>query len=588
MKREELLVLIEELTGKPVRIIKSDECTLHTLLDRFLNKKNLDLNRNEFNEILLLCNKDRISEGFFNFFFRRTIKKKKLTLSEIKIGVNNFRLYAMWVYGNFIFAYRKLSRLSEKKIKKELKEYLRDPEKLENDFIKRPSALERIFPIERKFTHFVGYLSGKTIEVEWNTAKILKKFFEVWNGKEKDFLQDWANYIKINEIEKKEKLIKDSSSQILAKFYEYNHHADLRKFKGFIGNSIKSLEKVKKVYEEIRKKAELNTDIYLTWDYLDVYLATSMRDKYEYETFYDFTRKLFKNKKLSRLKLRYFDPTQSFEQNRTDKGLIEGLMLKRAKCTIYSVQESDTLGKDSELASTLAQGKPVIAFIPEIDIDKHVRFIKKQSLNFIYNKIDLLRGEFRGYQTLNKLRDWLIKSKLRTFKIDPNNPESFRKFIFDTSNAILKISSKNIWESIELSPEQLRDIKKTLGMDFVIICNFIAIADKAFYDRRAYIIQETHPLGIQINLATGVANGVLLVRTIKDCANLLDKILTNRLEFLLECNPNSTYSCLKEKISQSIYRIVTKDQRLTNSFWNFYLSKEEDEEKEEEEERCQV
>ena len=66
------------------------------------------------------------------------------------------------------------------------------------------------------------------------------------------------------------------------------------------------------------------------------------------------------------LKLRYFDPTQSHLDFRIDKGLIEGLMLKRAACTVYMVQETDTFGKDSELASTLAQGKPVIAFIPHI------------------------------------------------------------------------------------------------------------------------------------------------------------------------------------------------------------------------------
>lgn len=39
-------------------------------------------------------------------------------------------------------------------------------------------------------------------------------------------------------------------------------------------------------------------------------------------------------------------------------------MLKRARCTIYMAQETDTFGKDSELATTLAQGKPVIVFCP--------------------------------------------------------------------------------------------------------------------------------------------------------------------------------------------------------------------------------
>ena len=46
-------------------------------------------------------------------------------------------------------------------------------------------------------------------------------------------------------------------------------------------------------------------------------------------------------------------------------------MLKRAKCTIYLAGETETLGKDSELAATLAQGKTVIAYVPSLeDFDK--------------------------------------------------------------------------------------------------------------------------------------------------------------------------------------------------------------------------
>jgi len=60
-------------------------------------------------------------------------------------------------------------------------------------------------------------------------------------------------------------------------------------------------------------------------------------------------------------------------------------MLKRARCTVYSVQDTDTLGKDSELASTLAQGKPVIAFIPELDLADRLHSlsvrIRPRSLN---------------------------------------------------------------------------------------------------------------------------------------------------------------------------------------------------------------
>ena len=89
-----------------------------------------------------------------------------------------------------------------------------------------------------------------------------------------------------------------------------------------------------------------------------------MRRRHEYLEVAAFTAEVFSQERICGLKLRWFDPTQAYCSDRIDKGLAEALMLKRAKCTLYLAQESDTLGKDSELASTLAQGKPVIAYVP--------------------------------------------------------------------------------------------------------------------------------------------------------------------------------------------------------------------------------
>ena len=77
-------------------------------------------------------------------------------------------------------------------------------------------------------------------------------------------------------------------------------------------------------------------------------------------------------------------------------------------------------------------------------------------------------------------------------------------------------------------------------------------------------------LGIQVNLATGVANGVLVVRTIESCAKLLRAVLTNSMEFDLRDRPEDGMWYLKEKISGCVYRVVSRDRKLTNCFWNFY------------------
>lgn len=569
MQTEDLMSLIEKLTGKPLRLSKEPEGIESDLIKRFLSRKQLVINWNEFNEILLICNKDRVSRGFFDFFFRKDCTKdESLTLQEIEEGIENFRTYAILIFGNFIFAYRTLTKYSIDEIKEELKSYLRNFTKVEEAFKKRPREIETIYDIEKRNTYFVGYLSGKTINTEWDSAKILQKFLMQWEGELQDIIEPLSEYATINPIKR---TITDSMVTIASKYLHCYPRARRKQFKDFIGYSLNAIEKVKNELEKVRKRAEINTDIYLTWDYIDVYLATSMREKYEYKTFYEFVKALFNTPKLKSLNLRYFDPTKSFEKNRIDKGLIEGLMLKRAKCTIYSVQETDTLGKDSELAATLAQGKPVIAYIPEIDIEKHADFIKKQSLTFLKDKIDLLSKEFRNYEIQNACRKWLLNHK--SSDIDIAGPNAFNKFIFDVSNKILEILHKKFWDCVEETTQQKNHERKQLGDRFEIICNFIAIADKFFYDKRHDILKNIHPLGIQINLANGVANGVLLVRNIKDCSRLLYNILTNRLKsnLILKYKSDSKYWYLEEEISKCVYRVVTEDVKITNSFWNFYL-----------------
>ena len=46
----------------------------------------------------------------------------------------------------------------------------------------------------------------------------------------------------------------------------------------------------------------------------------------------------------------------------------------------------------------------------------------------------------------------------------------------------------------------------------------------------------------------------------------------NKMEFDLAPQEDPKYLHLKEKTSNSIYRVVTGDPMLTNIFWNFYTS----------------
>jgi hypothetical protein len=210
-------------------------------------------------------------------------------------------------------------------------------------------------------------------------------------------------------------------------------------------------------------------------------------------------------------------------------------MLKRAKCTIYLAQESETLGKDSELATTLVQGKPVIAYVPRLqDFDR-----------FYENMVELKDELYRGASP-----NQLIIEMLRLY-----HPEG-------------------AW-----SDENVQNwLRKSTDLDFKPAVRLIFQKAKEMYDHKAKALKEFHPLGLQVNLETGVANGVLVVRTIAGCAKVLRAVLLRSWEFDIEDMRAATRSggrsrsaaVLRERTTGCVFRAVTADDLLTNTFWNFY------------------
>lgn len=292
------------------------------------------------------------------------------------------------------------------------------------------------------------------------------------------------------------------------------------------------LQSQKEEMERCRQLGRKNHNTYLVSDHMDVYIATSMREPHEFSEVSNFVEKLFEDESLKQLKLRYFDPTQAYCENRIDKGLVEGLMIKRSRCTIYHVQESDTFGKDSELAATLAQGKPVIAYIreiPELDIFKR-------------DTLDQIKQQ--GYSDVN---EGLLKQLQQYYPEGAWEDQEIRNWVEDKSQV-------DVDKIMKLLHEKVTDL----------------------YNKRAETLKKIHPLGLQVNLSTGVANGVLVVRSIEDCAHLLQSILLNQMKFDIdivepEKKEEPEIIILRERISKCIYRVDSGDDFLINAFWNFYL-----------------
>ena len=227
-------------------------------------------------------------------------------------------------------------------------------------------------------------------------------------------------------------------------------------------------------FNAVQRIALRNTDVYLTWDHLDIYVATSMRNRWEYEEIFDFTGKLFNDTNLSQLNLRYFDPTQSKCRTSRDKGLLEGLMLKRAHCTIYMAQETDTLGKELELASTLAQGKPVIAFVPTIVPDEYAKTVDDGHSGTPNCVCSIFRRP-AFWKALTALIDFR-QSFLSDLEAHRSKQPFELWFYWDADTFKRK---KPYW----------RDL-----------CRLLAHAESRAFDKRATVLQKYHPLGMQLNL----------------------------------------------------------------------------------------
>jgi hypothetical protein len=123
---------------------------------------------------------------------------------------------------------------------------------------------------------------------------------------------------------------------------------------------------IAKTFVVARNAALENTKLYLSLvNDLDVYVATSMRNRDDFRKMATLCDPAFQDGKLSDLHPRYFDPTLSAAEGHQDKGLIECLMVKCAKVLVYCAGDKESYGKDAEAAMALSLGKPVIFYCDE-------------------------------------------------------------------------------------------------------------------------------------------------------------------------------------------------------------------------------
>ena len=326
--------------------------------------------------------------------------------------------------------------------------------------------------------------------------------------------------------------------------------------------------------EQTQQIALRNLSRYLSADYMDVYVATSMRTAADFVSVNTFVIKLFSHERIRPLKLRYFNPTQSWIDDRVAKGLVEALMLKRASVTIYMAQKSDTFGKDSEASVALGQGKPVIVYVPKLvvgsTVDSERLFcLERGELVARYNK---LPDEEEADETMDD--EALVAGILRAGIEQRNDSEictCVRQYWadFDLYNETQRFDPPlrelyRAWLDTVITDNKVQSIEVELRAPLI----GALVATSINFERRAKVFREVHPLALQVILSTGVLNGILVARTVEQCAGVLEGVVKNKLD--LESKKDEDNYRVIEKLTGSTIRVISRNELLRNSFAAHY------------------
>lgn len=320
-----------------------------------------------------------------------------------------------------------------------------------------------------------------------------------------------------------------------------------------------------------------NLSQYLAADHMDVYVATSMREDSDFVSVNQFVLHLFDHPEVKPLKLRYFNPTQSWVEDRIAKGLVEALMLRRSAATIYMAQKIDTFGKDSEASVALGQGKPVIVYVPklvvpELQLDSSdLAQSSEEALRKILHRID--PDEVSPTMDREAMLGAILNRRLSTGtdeQIASTVARHWADFGLDGETDRFKETRGKYLEwlrGVMSTPDTPPPIPEGLRADI----EGTLVATAVRFERRASLFREKHPLALQVILSTGVLNGILVARSVDSCAALLRRVFENSLDLEL-VRGDESYRLI-ERTTQSTIRVISRHHLLANAFASYYAGR---------------
>lgn len=518
------------------------------------------------NSLLVYYGVRPMTKKFFDQYFNIAAFA---SIEKFQIAVNNYHGDAIRLYSTLDAAYLDLNHDENLSLKlaplqrKDISEYSQ----------RADWALPHDIP--DKQLPYLGYISAAIVKGQQSEREQLHKFLTALA----DAMGKQGAAAAIAEVPEKTKRRMD---------------AYLRKFKTSIEHGLFStlwaptIEEVKREALRLAPKSDLeietmektqaqaleNLAYYLSSDFLDIYVATSMRTDADFVSVNSFVKRLFAHDTVRPLSLRYFNPTQSWIDDRIAKGLVEALMLRRAQVTIYMAQKSDTFGKDSEASVALGQGKPVIVYVPRLTFPDKVT--ESESL-FLKPRADLLALLTPADQEDidDSADEQAIFAKLLTTRLMQLSSQDLAQIanvhwsdfdLFEEDKRIVNEADRPLylkWLNQAVNEEEVCDISliKTQIVG-------IFVANAITFERRARMFREIHPLALQVILSTGVLNGILVVRTVEQCASILVNLITNELDLQLD-KQDLNYRLVEKKTGSTI-RVVSRHRLLQNAFSAHY------------------
>ncbi len=329
------------------------------------------LSKVQLNQLLVFGHEAPVSDDFFRYYWLESpaehpypvtarpgfdeqwIKANAITsLSHLEWGLYRLFTDALLYFGNVRTAFRKLRALTQS----ELRDFFRQ-QRFDTPTIKQRGPALPLQAIPKDDRYLISEMACKSFgdlsESEGEMRQAVLAAYE-------QHLDKGGGPVTFRQL----------ITGQLPEYYSFRQQEFIFSADDLLDDSIGSkadfdakFDAVANKFFATREAALSNTRYYLSMvSDLDVYVATSMRNRQDFRNMATFCDQVFGDGSLKELQLRYFDPTLSAAAGHEDKGLIECLMVKCAKVLVYCAGEKDSYGKDAEAAMALSLGKPVIFY----------------------------------------------------------------------------------------------------------------------------------------------------------------------------------------------------------------------------------